>query len=50
MVGGRTQVRVQLQRVKQEDRIRENVDSFSMVVCLGAVLYIGCHLIWWMAR
>ena len=50
MVVRRTQIRVQLQRTKREERIKENADIFAMIASLFAVVYIGGHLIWWATR
>ena len=50
MVGGRTEMRVQVQRAKQEKKIRENADIAAMIICWFAMVYIGGHLIWWAVR
>lgn len=50
MVGGRTEMRIQVERVKQEKRIRENADIVAMVICLCAAVYVGGHLVWWAIR
>lgn len=43
-------MRLQLQRVKRGERQRESIDIFAMITSLFAVIYIGCHLIWWAIR
>ena len=50
MMVGRTEMRVQVQRAKQEKQIRENADIVAMIICWFAMVYIGGHLIWWAIR
>ena len=50
MVVGRTEMRVQVQRAKQEKQIRGNADIVAMIICWFAMVYFGGHLIWWAIR